>query len=90
MDVAYGLAIPRSKLEDYTLPKDAPNQTPPKLHYVLPDRDEIYAKQRFFIKFQKSPHDSSPMAIVLFLLILLYFNFKPNFKKLEMMGKIKN
>ena len=44
MAVAYGLAIPRPKLEDYTLPKDAPDQTPPKLHYVLPDRDEIYAK----------------------------------------------
>ena len=44
MAVAYGLAIPKPTLETYTMPKDAPDQTPPKLHYVLPDRDEIYAK----------------------------------------------
>ena len=44
MAVAYGLAIPKPSLETYTMPKDAPDQTPPKLHYVLPDRDEIYAK----------------------------------------------
>lgn len=44
MTVAYGLSIPKPMLERYTLPKDAPDQTPPKLHYILPDRDEIYAK----------------------------------------------
>jgi len=44
MAVAYGLAIPKPMLERYTLPKDAPDQTPPRLRYHLPDRDEIYAK----------------------------------------------
>ena len=31
MDVAYGLSIPKHMLERYTLPKDAPDQTPPKI-----------------------------------------------------------
>ena len=44
MAVAYGLAILKPMLERYTLPKDAPDQTPPRLRCVLPDRDEIYAK----------------------------------------------
>jgi len=44
MAIAYGLSIPKPSLEKYTLPNDAPDQTPPKLHYFLPDRDEIYAK----------------------------------------------
>jgi len=44
MAVAYGLAIPKPTLETYVMPKDAPDQTPPKLPYLLLDRDEIYAK----------------------------------------------
>lgn len=44
MDVAYGLSIPKPMLERYTLPKDAPDQTPPRLRCVLPDREEIHEK----------------------------------------------
>jgi len=44
MTVAYGLSIPKPMLDRYTLPKDAPDQTPPRLKYEWIDRDEIYAK----------------------------------------------
>jgi len=44
MTVAYGLSYPKPMLEKYTLPKDAPDQTPPKIKYEWMDRDEKYAK----------------------------------------------
>ncbi|MBN2154877.1 MAG: hypothetical protein JW776_02395, partial [Candidatus Lokiarchaeota archaeon] len=44
MTVAYGLSYPKPMLEKYTLPKDAPDQTPPKIKHEWMDRDEKYAK----------------------------------------------
>jgi hypothetical protein len=42
--VAYGLAIPKPKLEQYVLPKDSPDQTPVPLPCWAFDRDELYPK----------------------------------------------
>jgi hypothetical protein len=42
--VAYGLAIPKPKLEQYVLPLDCPDQTKAPLPVWDYDRDEIYAK----------------------------------------------
>jgi hypothetical protein len=42
--VAYGLSIPIPALEEYVLPSQAPDHTPPFLPVRQRDRDEIYAK----------------------------------------------
>ena len=42
--VAYGLSIPLPALEDFVLPSQAPDHTPPSLPELKLDRDEIYAK----------------------------------------------
>jgi hypothetical protein len=42
--VAYGLSIPIPALEEYVLPSQAPDHTPPPLPVLQLDRDEIYAK----------------------------------------------
>jgi len=42
--VAYGLSIPLPALEDFELPSQAPDHTPPPLPVLRLDRDEIYAK----------------------------------------------
>ncbi len=42
--VAYGLSIPKPKLEQYVLPLDSPDQTPAQLPCWAFDRDELYPK----------------------------------------------
>ena len=42
--VAYGLAFPKPKLEQYVLPLDSPDQTPVPLPCWAFDRDELYPK----------------------------------------------
>lgn len=42
--VAYGLTVPKPKLEEYVLPSDAPDHTPPPLPVRALDRDELYPK----------------------------------------------
>ena len=45
MAVAYGLARPLPELEEYVLPADVPDHTPPPLpRRDLPDRDDLYPK----------------------------------------------
>lgn len=44
MAVAYGLAIPKPALEDYKLPREAPDHTPPKLPVLELDHEDIYLK----------------------------------------------
>jgi len=42
--VAYGLSIPLPALDEFVLPSQAPDHTPPPLPVLQFDRDEIYAK----------------------------------------------
>lgn len=42
--VAYGLSIPLPALDEFVLPSQAPDHTPPPLPVLQLDRDEIYAK----------------------------------------------
>jgi len=45
MAVAYGLTCPKPMLQKYTLPKDAPDHTPPPLPTkAIADKDELYPK----------------------------------------------
>jgi hypothetical protein len=44
MSVAYGLAIPLPQLEEYILPDDCPDHTPPPLPIYNPDSEDLYPK----------------------------------------------
>jgi len=44
MTVAYGLSYSLPELSKYTLPKDAPDHTPPRVYYSWEDREVKYAK----------------------------------------------
>jgi len=44
MAIAYGLARPKPQFEDYILPRNSPDHTPPRLPVIDIDRDDLYPK----------------------------------------------